>query len=751
MTAANRSFPQTARAAAEFYLPMGLAPVPDKGKQPWDVATMRLLSDWQMLRLDASQLDDYFPDGYGLNIGILNGGPSGNQADADLDCPEAIRAAPYLLPGTGWIFGRATAPRSHWIYRTDRPSPAARIPYEDLDGTKLVELLGGGSQTVFPPSIWQDKEPPHRTEPVAWDTFTERADVELSALERAVAELAAAAILARHWPARGNRDNAALALAGGLTRAGWSEERVALFCRAVAVAAGDEEAPARGKKAKPTARKQEAGKNTTGWPRLAALLKGDGGEVVLRVRDWLGLTDKAAPEILLTATPPWPAPLGQEALYGLAGDVVRALEPESEADPVALLVQFLVAFGNVVGRSHKAVVEGTDHHPNLFAVLVGATSKARKGSSWARIRALFEAAEPKWAGRRVASGLSSGEGLIWHVRDPIMAREKVKQKGQPSTTTEYEADPGEEDKRLLVVEPEWAVVLRQIERQGNTLSAVLRLAWESGTLRTLTKNSPARATGAHISLLGHITADELRRYLSTTEAASGFGNRFLWLCVKRSKCLPDGGKPVDLTPFVDRLQQAIAHARGAWVGMCTGLGVLGPDTDPDELIDPVTGVRQQTPAWEMVRDAGAQQIWREVYPVLSEAGPGLSGSMTARAEAQALRLSCVYALLDLSDKVRAEHLMAALALVQYVEESVRHVFGDSLGDPVADELLRLLRGCPNGMTRTEIRDYFQRNASADRIGRALGLLLQNHLARREQEQTGGRPSERWYAGSTAKG
>jgi hypothetical protein len=438
----------------------------------------------------------------------------------------------------------------------------------------------------------------------------------------------------------------------------------------------------------------------------------------------------------LPTEPPWPAPLAEEAYHGLAGEVVRALGPESEADPAALLVQFLVAYGNVIGRSAKAVVQSTDHYLNLFCVLVGRTSKGRKGTSWSQVEALFRAADPEWADQRISSGLSSGEGLVWKVRDPIKGREKVKKKGQPTTTVEFEADPGEPDKRLLVVEPEFANVLKQTERQGNTLSALLRQAWDRGDLRTLTKNSPARATGAHISTIGHITADELRRYLSTTEMASGFANRFLLVCVQRSKCLPDGGSPVDVTPLVERLKDAITHARSWWIALASG---LDPSTDPGDRIDPGTS--------PLVRDGAATAIWHAVYEELSGEKPGLFGALTARAEAQALRLSCVYALLDMATEVRAEHLLAALAVVDYVERSVRHVFGDSLGDPVADEVLQLLRACPDGLTRNDIRNYFQRHQSSDRIGRALGLLLQHKLARREQEKTDGRPAERWFATS----
>src|SRR5262249_42743175 len=158
-------------------------------------------------------------------------------------------------------------------------------------------------------------------------------------------------------------------------------------------------------------------------------------------------------------------------------------------DPTALLVQILVSFANAIGRNACFRVEGDWHFLNLFAALVGETAKGRKGTSWGRVRWVLERIDSMCVDKRVLSGLSSGEGLIWNVRDPIMAREKVKENNRVTGVQEYEADPGEADKRLLVYEPEFANVLRQIERQGNTLSAVLRQAWETGNLGTLVKNS----------------------------------------------------------------------------------------------------------------------------------------------------------------------------------------------------------------------------------------------------------------------
>src|SRR5262249_39762309 len=128
-----------------------------------------------------------------------------------------------------------------------------------------------------------------------------------------------------------------------------------------------------------------------------------------------------------------------------------------------------------------------------------------------------------------------------------------------------------------------------------------------------------------------------------------------------------------------------------------------------------------------------------------EGKPGLLGAVIARAEAQVMRLACLNALLDCSPIIRKEHLLAAIALWDYCEASARHVFGESLGDPVADELLRVLRASPAGLDRTEIRDLFARNRSAQQIGHALALLLEHGPARCESRATGGRPAERWHA------
>jgi len=412
----------------------------------------------------------------------------------------------------------------------------------------------------------------------------------------------------------------------------------------------------------------------------------------------------------------WPSPINDKAFYGLAGEFVRLVAPHTEADPAALLIQFLSATGNVIGANAHFRVEADKHNLKVNPVLVGDTSKGRKGTSLGYIKSLCQLVDPDWAlGRLSFGGLSSGEGLIWEVRDPIWKKECIKEKGR--VTKEFQEvliDEGVKDKRLMVVEAEFSSTLRVMARDGNTLSPTIRQAWDDSNLRTLTKNNPARSTGCHISIIGHITRDELRRYLDRTELANGFANRFLWVCVRRSKSLPEGS-------------------------------CLGEDGFKSILGGLIGAIEFGQSIGEIRKDDKAKKLWAEVYPDLSSGKPGLIGAVISRAEAQVMRLACLYAVLDKSNTITTDHLLAALALWDYCEASARYIWGDATGDPVADRILGGIRHADGGLSRTEIRDLFFRHTSSNRIDLALSSMEGLNLIQRTKEETGGRPTERWTA------
>ena len=361
----------------------------------------------------------------------------------------------------------------------------------------------------------------------------------------------------------------------------------------------------------------------------------------------------------------WPESMAPESFHGLAGEFVNLVGPQSEADPASLLIQMLVGFGSMVGPSPYFVVEDTRHHVNLFNVIVGLSSKSRKGTSLNRAKSLLKSVDPVWSSACVHSGLSSGEGLIELVRDPLP--QEAPEEGKKPKTPE-----APKDRRALITQGEFCFMLAvPMERQGNTLSTVLRNAWDAEVLESLTRKDKAqfKATGAHISIAGHITADELRARLTGTDAANGFANRFLWTCARRVRELPEGGS-INLEmeqDLVDRVARAAEIARG--VGL-------------------------------MVRTDDGRSMWRDCYHDLSKDIPGLLGAVTSRAEAQVLRLSMIYALLDGKAEVDAEHLLAALSVWDYCLQSARYIFGDALGDPVADQILAALRDSEEELSRS---------------------------------------------------
>ncbi len=394
----------------------------------------------------------------------------------------------------------------------------------------------------------------------------------------------------------------------------------------------------------------------------------------------------------------WPAPLDDAVYYGIAGDYTRMLDPHTESDPAAILFQFLVAFGNIAGRASHFIVEADSHHTNEFLLLVGNTAKGRKGTSFGHVRKVFAEIDQAWTQERIKSGLISGEGLIYHVRDAM------------------KDDEGVSAKRLMAFEPEFANVLKIIERRENTLSTTLRQSWDTGHLSTLAKNSPLKASDAHISLISHITRDELKRRMSEAEAFNGFANRFLFACVKRSKLLPEGGniQALDFSRIIQGLNEAVKFSQ-----------TVG----------------------ELRRDEEARAVWRGIYGHLTRDLPGLLGAVTSRADAHVLRLSMMYALLDCSELIRVPHLLAALALWEYVEASAQYIFESFSGDNIADKIYAAANEArPDGISRTFVcQNLFQRHIKRERIDKAVSLLVGMRKIRLEGTITGGRPESKYYA------
>jgi hypothetical protein len=404
-----------------------------------------------------------------------------------------------------------------------------------------------------------------------------------------------------------------------------------------------------------------------------------------------------------------PAHVERAALGGLAGDIVGKILPHTEAGEAALLFNLVIGFGNIVGRNRYTLAGNSRHYPNLFGVLVGASGKGRKGTSWNAFKPILTELDEYWFDHCRGSGMNSGEGLIYHVRDD--ARDK---KG--------ENIPGVSDKRLFVIEEELASVLKRMKGQSNSLAAVIRDAWDGNDLRSMIKNSPDRATAPCISILAHITKAEVIDLLTGTDCQNGFANRFLWPYTERSKFLPDGGR----IPM-ETLHSEILALKAA----------LEKSKKGDES--------------EIDLSPEAKELWRAVYRNLSEGKPGLYGSVTGRAEAQVRRLALTYSLIEGEDETSVQSLEAALAFWRYCDRSAGWLFGTPFNHPDADRIFDALRGKPEGMTRTEIScEVFKKHAPEPRIQEALSVLEKGGAAYMIREKTAGADRERWFLTGAAK-
>lgn len=376
------------------------------------------------------------------------------------------------------------------------------------------------------------------------------------------------------------------------------------------------------------------------------------------------------------SSPANPRPqFADQDLYGPAGEIIRRLRPFTEADPAAMYAQLLVGLGSLIGKGAYFVADGAKHHANLFVVICGRTSKARKGTSWARVKNVLSALDDLWLSTRAKSGVVSGEGIIEAFRE-------------------------DEDKRLLLIEGEFGQVLQCMKRDGNTVSVILRQAWDGASIAVLRRKDPIDVEGAHISMIGHITLPELHRLLANVEISNGLANRVLWIYADRERLLPEGGSQADITAPLAQLHDAIMAARDRG---------------------------------QMHRDPQARELWSRLYADLSQEPPGKLGEILSRGEAQVMRLALLFALLDRAPAIESRHLQAAMAFWRYAEASTAHIFADTVTDRKALRILEALKQGP--LTMSDIHKLFCNNASRADIEAALSAIA--HLIMIETGGNGG--------------
>lgn len=418
-----------------------------------------------------------------------------------------------------------------------------------------------------------------------------------------------------------------------------------------------------------------------------------------------------------------PPALRPEAYHGPAGAFVRQIEPDTESDPASILIQHLGAVGSAAGPSVGFTVNRTWHPMLINVMIVGPTGTGRKGGSATNALWPLRLANPHWHEHCISAGVSTGEGLIQHVRDPVIVMEEVEDETTltGTDTRPKVTDPGATDKRACIVLSEATLLLKNIEKPGSLLSETVRDLWDKQSAQTLTKHDPIRTTGAHVNIMAQVTPRAVQDYLASAEIANGFANRFLFAwSPATTKRLPRGGSltDIDIAPYVSHLKDVFRWASAR---------------DHVEL--------------DFTRAAGS--LWDgEMYDELNAQVPGILGELLARGAPYVRRLATVYALIDMEEQISLDHLQAARAVWEYCAESAAHIWGTRTGDDLADKLYdMLIESNHGGMTRAEIRRQLKNNRiTGDTITTRLHMLRDLRRADCEIEyHDQGRPTERWWA------
>ena len=417
-----------------------------------------------------------------------------------------------------------------------------------------------------------------------------------------------------------------------------------------------------------------------------------------------------------------PAPIGPAGMYGIAGEFVKLVETHTEADRNAILLAFLAYAGNLLGRSFYVPTAADRHCGNLFLCLVGPTAGGRKGSAISTAELFFSEGEHACGLPRILYGISSGEGVIWKVHDAISRREWNKK------TKTFEDLPLEEDvsdKRTLYCLSEFAQNIVAMKRPDSILSAVLRQAWDKDKISSPSKNSSATATGAHISMIGAISKEELLQQTTTGDADNGTLNRFLFAWCQRSRLLPEGETLYTVTQQPE------------WIDLQRRFrGNIAPE---GKIHMRRTGECQT--AWGLNKqpeDGG-------LYKRLSQLRPGLWGTVTARAAQQVIRLALITAVINGHSEIQIEDQDAAWEYWRYCDETCRHIWGDD-SNPIAGRILDSLRRTAEGIPRRAMFEIFHGHVTADALETALAWLNRTGLAySRTAAGENGRPRETWFA------
>lgn len=398
-----------------------------------------------------------------------------------------------------------------------------------------------------------------------------------------------------------------------------------------------------------------------------------------------------------------PAPTPDRAcFYGLVGEVAKEGSEGTETNPIAIAANFIAYLSAAIGRMPFLAVGNTNHHTRLFVLHVGRSGRGRKGDAVSLVTRIDEAVRacgPGLAPQVHRGGLSTREGLAALIHDGYRVGS-------------HEVAPVT-DKRLWVIESEFANVLQQSRRGGNTLSAALRDCWDGVDLKPATKTNRVHASAPHVCLSAAISPAELLMLVQRRDLLNGFVNRFMMIWGERTQ----------IEPFPRRAPQARVDALASRV-----IDVL-------DFIQPRADCESETVL--MTMSDGARRLYAELYQseLNQDAGSTLMESLMERRAPMLLRLAMLFALSDRQWCIGQDHIEAASAWARYAGHSANFVLAGSKGSPAqaqvtwaAERISAFLAAKGSASRRDLVVNCFGRHQPAAIVDAAIAHLMQRDHA-----------------------
>jgi Bifunctional DNA primase/polymerase, N-terminal len=388
---------------ARDWLALGVRPVPLGKKSKKPIAG----KGWNKMRAQKDTINQFFYRGY--NVGGLWGSPSGWVIDVDLDTEEACLAARSLLPET-FIYGRKSAPGSHYLYRCEGVETKK---FQTKEIGTIAEIRSTGTQSVLPPSV----HPSGEVYEIYHDTDFKR--IAKSKLQLLLRKISAAALAAINWPARGSRHDFLVALAGALCWQGWDKDEILSFTRATldATNSAGSDREKHERTVNNVLKNFKEGNKIPGWPALSQWISGDN---LKALKEWIGAKKTGEEELPpdLPPTDPSPAdlvPMDPELLNvpGLVGEVAAWAQKRSFSyQPLFSLAAGLSTVA--LCSRNKYIVDYWDTPLQPYFLLIAPTAGGKESS----MDSVFLAAKRAGLGENVFKGFQSYHAMLDTLANP---------------------------------------------------------------------------------------------------------------------------------------------------------------------------------------------------------------------------------------------------------------------------------------------------------------------------------------------